>query len=136
MSKGSCQSDLKNRTQANAEQHPFRGSLHSKKICTGDPTIPEEVRLAKQVKWKIGNKAAIGDVEEHFELEEVEFGETQANPNPTPADCTDPAPVDTALADTLPVDTLPSLAPTAAAILSEVTNRNPSCLQTELQEVC
>ena len=57
-------------------------TLYRKKIPTGDPNCPEEVKLAKQVKYLIGQKAAVGDGEEEFNLEQVEFSETGANPNP------------------------------------------------------
>ena len=61
-------------------------TLYQKIIATGDPNCPEEVNLTKRIKYLIGNKAAIGDTEEEFDLEEVEFGENGANPNPGPAD--------------------------------------------------
>ena len=48
-------------------------SLHRKQIPTGDPNMPEEVRLAKRVKYMIGDKANIGDGEEDYQLEQAEF---------------------------------------------------------------
>ena len=36
-------------------------SLHRRQIPTGDPAMPEEVRLAKHVNYLIGDKANIGD---------------------------------------------------------------------------
>ena len=34
--------------------------LHRKKIPTGDPTMPPEVRQAKRVKYKLGDKSNLG----------------------------------------------------------------------------
>jgi hypothetical protein len=42
--------------------------LHRKKIPTGDPYCPEEVRLAKRLRYKIGKKADMGDGEEVMNL--------------------------------------------------------------------
>ena len=39
-------------------------NLHRKQIPTGDPSMPEEVKIAKRIKYKIGDKANIGDAEE------------------------------------------------------------------------
>jgi hypothetical protein len=50
------------------------GTLHRKPIPTGDPSMPDEVRLAKKVKYKIGDKANIGDGEEEYDLENANFG--------------------------------------------------------------
>ena len=36
-------------------------STYQKKIPTCDPSMPDEVRLSKQVKYFIGNKAKSGD---------------------------------------------------------------------------
>ena len=44
-------------------------SLHRKSIPTGDPSMPEEVRLAKHVKYRIGDKANIGGDDEQYNLE-------------------------------------------------------------------
>ena len=61
-------------------------ALCQKTIPLGDPNCPEEIELAKKIGCNdIRNKAATGDVNEEFELEEVEFGETTANPNPDAA---------------------------------------------------
>ena len=74
-----------------ADEYPARcknalmrkyATLYRKPIPTGDPNCPEEVKLAKRIKYMIGNKAAIGNAEEEFNLEEIEFGESGANPNP------------------------------------------------------
>ena len=43
-------------------------SLHRKKVPTGDPHCPEEVKLAKRVKYSIGNKADLGDAEEEMNI--------------------------------------------------------------------
>jgi hypothetical protein len=59
-------------------------SLHRRPIPTGDPNCPEEVRLAKRIKYAIGNKASLGDAEEEFDIEGVVHGESGANPNPEP----------------------------------------------------
>jgi hypothetical protein len=42
--------------------------LHRKKIPTGDPECPEEVKLAKRVKYAICTAADIGDGEEHMNI--------------------------------------------------------------------
>jgi hypothetical protein len=82
-------------TIEHAEDYPFRNdkaalvrkysTLHRKPIPTGNPDCPEEVKLAKRIRFKIGNRASIGDVEENFDFEKVEFGESGANPNPEPS---------------------------------------------------
>ena len=35
-------------------------SIHVKKVPTGDPNIPEEMRLAKKVKYMIGDHTQLG----------------------------------------------------------------------------
>ena len=61
--------------------------LHLKEMPIGDPDCPKEVKLAKQIKCMIGNKAAAGDTQEEFNHEEVESGDSRrANPNPEPWD--------------------------------------------------
>ena len=84
-----------------AAVYPFRSkeaiqrkynSLQRKAIPTGDPDCPEEVRLAKQVKHLIGDKACIGDAEEEFDLEDVQFGECGGNPAPFTANDNTDAP--------------------------------------------
>jgi hypothetical protein len=42
--------------------------LHRKKIPTGDPFCPEEVRLAKRLKYAIGMQADIGTGEEDYNI--------------------------------------------------------------------
>ena len=88
-----------------AAVYPFRSkeaiqrkynSLQRKAIPTGDPDCPEEVRLAKQVKHLIGDKACIGDAEEEFDLEDVQFGECGGNPAPFTANDNTDAPNGTA----------------------------------------
>ena len=43
-------------------------SLHRKKIPTGDPNIPPEVRLAKRVKHLIGDKAEVCDGTDEYNM--------------------------------------------------------------------
>lgn len=45
-------------------------TLHRKKVPTGDPMCPLEVKKAKRIKYQIGAKADLGDVEEEVELKE------------------------------------------------------------------
>ena len=56
-------------------------SLHRKKIPTGSPNIPPEVKLAKRVKYMIGDKAEIGDGTEEYNMldDEPEDVEEYAN---------------------------------------------------------
>ena len=54
-----------------------------KEIPTDDPDCLEEVKLAKEIKCVIGSKATVGDAEEEFNLEDVESGESGANPSPS-----------------------------------------------------
>ena len=42
-------------------------SLHRQKIPTGNPAMPDEVRVAKRAYFKIGQKADIGDGREGFD---------------------------------------------------------------------
>jgi hypothetical protein len=58
-------------------------TLHRRTIPTGDPNCPEEVRLAKRLKYEIGNSATIGDADERFALKQVaHVGGNGANPQP------------------------------------------------------
>ena len=63
--------------EAHTAQYPGRDveslrrkytSLHRKKIPTGDPNIPPEVRLAKRVKHLIGDKAEVCDGTDEFNM--------------------------------------------------------------------
>ena len=47
--------------------------LHRKEVPTGDPAIPQHVRLAKKVKYMIGNRANLGGGGEDYNLEENTF---------------------------------------------------------------
>ena len=60
-------------------------TLQQEQSPTGDPDCPEEVKFAKQIKCVIGNKAAVVDTEEGFNLEDGKFGESGANPNAEPS---------------------------------------------------
>ena len=55
--------------------------MYRKGIPTGDPNCPEEVCLAKRIKYDIGDRAAIGDGEEEFNLEDTSFTATKPNPD-------------------------------------------------------
>ena len=44
-------------------------TLHKKQMPTSDPDCPKDVKLAKQTKHMIGNKAAVGDAEEEINPE-------------------------------------------------------------------
>ena len=77
--------------QLHSEAHPHRDvksncreftTLCRGNIPTGDPGCPEEVILAKRVHFLLGQKAAVGDGEEDFDLKELKHGETGANPKP------------------------------------------------------
>ena len=50
-------------------------TLHRKKIPTGDPNMPPEVRLAKRVKYAISDKAELGDGGREFDLMSDDDGE-------------------------------------------------------------
>lgn len=43
-------------------------TLHHRQIPIGDPNCPSDVKLAKRVKYTIGDKADIGDGEEKFDM--------------------------------------------------------------------
>ena len=47
--------------------------LHRKKCPTGDPNIPWEVKLSKDIKYKIGGKTSLGGGEEEYDLETNSF---------------------------------------------------------------
>ena len=65
--------------------------MHRRKIPTGDPNIPPEVRLAKRVKHLIGDKAEVCDGTEDFSMynddadDLVEEDEVNQVPPPPPA---------------------------------------------------
>eukprot|EP00535_Pseudo-nitzschia_heimii_P000647 CAMPEP_0197178980 /NCGR_PEP_ID=MMETSP1423-20130617/4081_1 /TAXON_ID=476441 /ORGANISM="Pseudo-nitzschia heimii, Strain UNC1101" /LENGTH=224 /DNA_ID=CAMNT_0042628813 /DNA_START=109 /DNA_END=780 /DNA_ORIENTATION=+ len=75
-------------------------TLQQKKNPTGNPNMPEEVRLTKRFKHLIGDKAFMGDADEEFNLEEVGFGESGANPNPEAGIDTDAPPYVTPTSNT------------------------------------
>ena len=50
--------------------------LHRKKIPTGDPRCPEEVILAKRIKYQISSRADVGDGEEEMDLATGTFTNT------------------------------------------------------------
>ena len=54
--------------------------LHRKDVPTGDPHCPADVRLAKRVKYVIGDKAEMGGGEESYILEENRFTVPGDNP--------------------------------------------------------
>ena len=68
-------------------------TLYRKGIPTGDPNCPEEVRLAKKIKWAIGARASIGDGDEEFNLEETTFNSNDNDPDPDPPPLLLPGPV-------------------------------------------
>ena len=59
-------------------------TLYRKTIPTGDPNCPPAVKLAKKIKYLIGAKAAIGDGEEEFNLEDTSFTATKPDPDAPP----------------------------------------------------
>ena len=56
-------------------------TLYRKGIPTGDHNCPEDVILAKEFKYDIGDRAAIGDGEELFNLEDTSFTATKPDPD-------------------------------------------------------
>ena len=52
--------------------HKYHSS-HRKKIPTGDPNMPPEIRMAKQVKHQIGDRACLGGGAEEYDLETDQF---------------------------------------------------------------
>ena len=63
---------------AHSQQYPGRDveslrrkytTTHMRKVPTGDPTCPAEVRLAKRVKMLIGEKADLGEAENEYDME-------------------------------------------------------------------
>ena len=55
--------------------------LYRKGTPTGDPNCPDNVKLAKRVKYAIGNRAAIGDGEEQYVVETNGFIGNQPIPH-------------------------------------------------------
>ena len=43
-------------------------TLHRKKMPTGDPLCPEEVRMAKACKYRIAQKADLGDATGEYDM--------------------------------------------------------------------
>ena len=68
-------------------------TLRRKQVPTGDPGCPRVVKLARRIKHVICNKAAVGFVEEEFNLKDAGFGESGANL--TPSDGANPSPPST-----------------------------------------
>ena len=67
---------------AHSQQYPGRDveslrrkyvTTHRRKVPTGDPTCPAEVRLAKRVKVLIGEKADLDEAENVFDMESNSF---------------------------------------------------------------
>ena len=56
-------------------------NLYRKKVPTGNPNMPEEVRLAKQIKFLIAQKADIGDAEKLSDLQDgyIDGGDNNNN---------------------------------------------------------
>ena len=50
-------------------------SLYRKKVPTGDPSMPTEIRMAKRVKYLIGDKAEVCGGTEEYDLENNEFND-------------------------------------------------------------
>eukprot|EP00560_Eucampia_antarctica_P004687 CAMPEP_0197836690 /NCGR_PEP_ID=MMETSP1437-20131217/29737_1 /TAXON_ID=49252 ORGANISM="Eucampia antarctica, Strain CCMP1452" /NCGR_SAMPLE_ID=MMETSP1437 /ASSEMBLY_ACC=CAM_ASM_001096 /LENGTH=309 /DNA_ID=CAMNT_0043443069 /DNA_START=24 /DNA_END=953 /DNA_ORIENTATION=+ len=48
-------------------------TMHRKKIPTGDPNMPDSVRAAKRIKYKIGDRAGLGGGAEGYDLEEDDY---------------------------------------------------------------
>ena len=57
-------------------------TLYRKQMPTGNPNMPWEVREAKTIKRLIGEKAMMGDGQEHFDLQQG-FGNNNPAPAPT-----------------------------------------------------
>eukprot|EP00536_Pseudo-nitzschia_multiseries_P009485 jgi/Psemu1/23297/gm1.23297_g len=60
-------------------------NLYRKKVPTGNPNCPKQVKLAKKVKWLIKSKQGVGGGEEHYDMVEgyqnnMEDEESSANP--------------------------------------------------------
>ena len=87
-------------------------NLHRKQIPTGDPSMPEEVKIAKRIKHKIGNKVNIGDAEELYNVEGNRFEsfDDDAAPPPPPE-----APAPPAVPPPIVAPAAPPIAATAAA---------------------
>ena len=48
-------------------------TLHRRRCPTEDPNIPFDVAIAKRVKYKIGERVALGGGNEHYDLETNSF---------------------------------------------------------------
>ena len=59
-------------------------TLHRKKCPTGDPNIPFDVRAAKRIKYKIGERAGLGGGEEEYDLETNSFSGAGVLGDPPP----------------------------------------------------
>ena len=57
--------------------------LHRMKIPTGDPEIPEEVRIAKRIHFKIGLKADLGTEKDTFDLATGQLTDPNTPPDET-----------------------------------------------------
>jgi hypothetical protein len=94
------------------------GALYRKGIPTGDPNCPPEVRQAKRVKYKIGDKANIGDGEEEYDLEGGTFAPNNDDEDDEDADAPPPVP--------------PPFEPAGDGVLAQRTP--PTQTQTQTQE--
>ena len=73
-----CKTDWESVLHQHSERFPGREvaalrrklqGLHRRKMPTGDPNMPEEVRLAKEVRDLIGAKARISTADEQYDME-------------------------------------------------------------------
>ena len=69
-------------------------TLHRRKIPTGDPNMPPEIRLAKRIKYGIGDKAEVADGTGEYDMfarddeppeVEIEGEDEDSEPQPVPA---------------------------------------------------
>ena len=100
-------------------------SLYRKPIPTGDPLMPDDVRQAKPIKWKIGKKASVGDGKDDFTL-----GGGFAKPSPPPPAIapsqTETAPTATDSTETPPEPTVTTASRSTTSVAASSHSVTPS----------
>ena len=73
-------------------------TLHKRRCLIGNPRIPWEVESGKRIKFKIRERASLGDGNEEYDLETNSLSSPGVLGDPPPNETTPPRPHPTAIA--------------------------------------